>query len=80
MNIDPNAYGYQQSSPDDYIRFDCSACGDCCRNVKDSIMVESLDLYRLAKFLNMEMSEVILQYTDTALLAWGFPVFMLKVK
>jgi Fe-S-cluster containining protein len=43
-------------------------------------MVESLDLYRLARFFGMEMSEVITQYTDTAFLAWGFPVFMLKTK
>ena len=43
-------------------------------------MVESLDLYRLARFFGIEMSEVITQYTDTAFLAWGFPVFMLKTK
>ena len=43
-------------------------------------MVESLDLYRLARFLNMEMGNVCLQYTDTVFLAWGFPVLMLKTK
>ena len=64
--------------PDEYFRFNCSKCGDCCRNVGNSIMAESLDLYRLAHFFKMEMSEVITQYTDVAFLAPQFPVFMLK--
>ena len=43
-------------------------------------MVESLDLYRLARFFNMEMIDVALKYTNTVFLTWGFPVFMLKTK
>ena len=73
-------HGFKLVLSGDYFQFDCSGCGDCCRNVRDSIMVESLDIYRLARFLGLEMSEVILRYTDTAFLAWGFPVFMLKTK
>ena len=78
MSINFDGYGFQKVMPDDYFQFNCSRCGGCCRKVKDSIMVESLDLYRLARFLKMEMSDIILQYTDTTFLAWGFPVFMLK--
>ena len=80
MNIDFDEFGYQKVSADDYFHFDCSDCGDCCRNVKNSVMVESLDLYRLAQFFDIEMGEVILQYADMVFLAWGFPAFMLKTK
>ena len=31
--------------------FKCTRCGDCCRRIKESVMLESLDAYRLAKFL-----------------------------
>jgi len=80
MSIDFNEYGFQKVSSDDYFHYDCNHCGDCCRNVKDSVMAESIDLYRLARFFGTEMSEVIMQYTNPAFLAWGFPVFMLKTK
>jgi Fe-S-cluster containining protein len=80
LNINIDIHGYKQVSNTDYFHYDCSECGDCCRNVKDSIMVESLDLYRLARFLKIEISEVITQYTNTAFLAARFPVFMLKTK
>jgi Fe-S-cluster containining protein len=73
-------YGFRQVFPDDYFNYECSCCGDCCRNVKSSVMAESLDLYRLAKLLKMELGDVVLQYTDTVFLAWGFPVLMMKTK
>lgn len=80
MGIDLNEYGYITVEDDDYFSFDCSGCGDCCRNIKDSVMAESLDLYRLARFFGIEMSEVISRYMETAFLAWWFPVFTLKTK
>ena len=80
MSIDFDEHGYRKVKPDDYFRYDCSGCGDCCRNVKDAVMVESLDLYRLARFLGMEMGEFALQYTNTAFLAPAFPILMLKTK
>ncbi len=33
------------------IHFECQRCGACCRNVKESVPLESLDVYRIAKFL-----------------------------
>lgn len=33
------------------IHFECHHCGACCRNVKDSVPLESLDVYRIARFL-----------------------------
>ena len=80
MRMDYEEHGFRKIKSNEHFSYDCSGCGDCCRNVRDSIMIESLDIYRLARYFGMEMSEVILQYMDTAFLAWGFPVFMLKTK
>lgn len=33
------------------IHFECHHCGACCRHVKDSVPLESLDVYRIAKLL-----------------------------
>ena len=33
------------------IHFECRHCGACCRHVKDSVPLESLDVYRIAKLL-----------------------------
>ena len=29
------------------IKFKCTACGACCKNVKDSIILEPLDAFRI---------------------------------
>ena len=71
---------YPEIQPDAIFRFTCSGCGDCCRNVKDSVMVESLDLFRIARHLEMEVSEVADQYTDSVNIAPNYPVLMLKTK
>jgi len=80
LSIDFKEYGYEKVSPCDYFRFTCVRCADCCRGVKNGVLVESLDLFRLARFLGIGISEVVLQYTDTSFLAWGFPVLTLKTK
>lgn len=33
------------------VLFQCKRCGGCCRNVKDSIMLEPMDIYRLSRHL-----------------------------
>lgn len=35
----------------DCVDYQCRRCGQCCRHIKDSLMVESLDAYRLANYL-----------------------------
>lgn len=35
----------------DRINFHCQLCGQCCRNLKDAVMVESLDAYRITRHL-----------------------------
>ena len=46
---------------DDTFRFHCSECGQCCKN-RDDILLNPYDLYRIARFLNVEMGQVIQDY------------------
>ena len=38
-------------SLNEQVRFRCQLCGGCCHYVKDSIMLDPMDIYRLARFL-----------------------------
>jgi len=71
-------HAYKPVRSEEYFYFNCSKCGECCRNIKDTVLIDSLDLYRIAKFLKIEMSEATLKYTGIVFLSWGFPVLMLK--
>lgn len=69
----------------DVVNYQCSKCGQCCRHIENSVMVESLDAYRLAKYLRdrdpsiSTIDEMLTRYcepmplTDTC-----FPIFTLK--
>lgn len=66
-------------------RFCCTQCGECCRHVFQSIPIESLDLYRIAKYLRDHdggidsMDEVLLKYAvPVTLHQSGYFLFMLK--
>lgn len=72
-------------SPSDRFAFRCRQCGACCRHVKQSVIVETLDAFRLAKHLRNRnhsvesMDEFLFQYTEPVLLhESGYSVFMLK--
>ena len=41
----------QSVRPKDQFTFSCRQCGACCRNIEGCVMVESLDAYRLARYL-----------------------------
>ncbi len=47
----------------DTFEFGCTQCGECCRNRHD-ILLLPYDLYRIAKFLNLTISEVIVKYCE----------------
>lgn len=74
-------------SSKDRIPFQCTGCGECCRHVRQSVPVESLDLFRLTKLLKAAGEEHIDctddfldKYTDMALIdECGYFMFMLKV-
>lgn len=77
MNPFPN---FKELMADDTFQFTCQKCGVCCNNVNSTVMIESLDLFRLAKHLNMETSETAAEYAKVATLAWGAPILLLKTK
>ena len=68
----------------DEVLFRCQRCGACCRNLKNQAMVESLDAYRIAKFLrangrpDMEVVTVFDEYTDPMILPGDYPIFMVR--
>ena len=66
------------------VTFHCRLCGGCCRYVKDSIMLEPLDCYRLARHLRDQgepvsgIEDVLAQYAHAAWLSDSFPIFLLN--
>lgn len=71
-------YGFTPVNPNDKFKYQCSLCGECCRDVKDAIMVETLDLFRMAKCLKLETSKVMEKYTHMVYLTEHYPVLMLN--
>jgi len=64
--------------PDDTFQYHCFRCGECCHNVRESIMLTSWDMFRLAKLLDRPIEEFINDYTVPGLIT--FPIFTLKTK
>lgn len=69
----------------EHFPFRCRMCGACCRHVKESVPMESMDAFRLARFLRdrgeniHSMDEVLELYADPVLLhESGYIIFMLK--
>ena len=72
--------------PKEQVTFSCTSCGNCCRGVKDQIMLEPLDAYRLAQHLRHRtgsvetIEDVYSQYTHPAMLEEIYPVFLLNTR
>jgi len=71
---------FQILKPEDTFRFECRCCGECCRNVEQQVMVESLDLFRIARHLDIDTAEAANRYTTATLISWGAPILLLKTK
>jgi Fe-S-cluster containining protein len=71
---------FQPVNPDDEFQFSCSNCGECCRNIKEAVMVESLDLFRIARYMKLTTAEAMEAYTVPAFLSRGFPILLMKTK
>ena len=78
MNEFLNESGFQVLNPADTFKFECICCGNCCRHVKNSVMVESLDLFRIACHFKMDTKRIVNMYTDVVILSRGFPMLTLK--
>ena len=79
MNVVPYTQ-HPQLQPEDKFRFECKKCGECCRNVAHAVMIESLDLFRIAKYLNVDVAEAANKCAETITVAWGAPILALKTK
>ena len=69
----------------EHFPFQCQQCGACCRHVRESVPLESLDAFRLAKYLRDRgepircMDDVLARYAIPVLLhESGYTVFMLS--
>ena len=67
-----------------WINFRCQLCGQCCRNLEDSVMVESLDAYRITKYLRdhgrpeLEISNFFEEYTAVRILEGKLPIMTMN--
>lgn len=65
------------------IAFKCSACGACCKNVRDSIVLEPLDAFRIIRDRMKNGSkdsadDILWNIADLKELSRGFDVFVLR--
>lgn len=49
---------------DDTFAFGCTKCGRCCRE-RDDILLTLLDLFKIAKYLNQSIQEVLMGYCES---------------
>ncbi len=83
--MEPEMFGHQLVKLSQKIPFSCKRCGNCCRNVENSVLLESLDAFRLARYFRgignsiQTIEEILVTYTDMVpLTAVGYPIFTLK--
>ena len=69
-------------SAKEFVTYQCSQCGHCCRHIEGCVMVESLDAYRIAKYLRGQhcgvssTDDMFLQYCEpTPLTDEGYPIY-----
>lgn len=80
MSLFENATPLTNRQP---ISFKCSACGACCKNVRDSIVLEPLDAFRIIrnKLRNGctdSADDILWSIADLKELSRGFNVFVLR--
>lgn len=62
------------------VRFQCRRCGNCCRHVKEQILVESMDAFYMAKHLGChDIGKLYNNFTTPTLLQELYPAFLMKV-
>ena len=71
----------EQVFEDARVQFQCCRCGNCCRHVKEQILVEPMDAFYMARHLGCkDMGELYDNYTCPTLLQGLYPVFLMQVK
>ena len=72
--------------PKDQVAFSCRLCGDCCRHVEDSIMLEPLDAYNMGRCLREQgagvnnIEDVYGRYAHLSMLHDAYPIFLLNTQ
>lgn len=69
--------------PKDQVMFRCRRCANCCRDLKDQLMLEPLDAYCLARFLRERngaatIDTVYERYAHTDLLEGYLPIYLMN--
>lgn len=74
-------------SPKDNVPFKCVGCGECCKNVNQQVPIETLDAFRITRYLRMRdesitcMDDFYERYAEPVLLdECGFFAYFLKTK
>jgi len=78
--IEIERVNFQPVNPEDEFEFCCSNCGECCRNIKEAVMLEILDLFRIARYMKLTTTEAMETYTVPAFLSRDFPILLMKTK
>ncbi|MDD4509352.1 MAG: YkgJ family cysteine cluster protein [Oscillospiraceae bacterium] len=65
------------------ITFHCTQCSECCRNIRDSVMLAPYDAFRLTRHLRRDHAEitiedVLMQYCEPKPLSRGYVIYVLK--
>ena len=80
MNIEEVLSTTHRISPRERVPFHCTCCGECCRHVRQSVPLESPDVFRLTRLLREKdkgiicMDDFIARYTELALESFGIPI------
>lgn len=64
----------------DTFQFQCSRCCQCCKNVYQAVMTSTYDIFRIAKFENRHMEDIVIDYTEPVIISEPptVPIMMLK--
>ncbi len=68
----PNLPHDRPVSVNDRFQFHCTGCAACCRHIKEGVPLDSLDAYRLTKYLRSQ--GIGPKCTDDVLMRFGEPV------
>ncbi len=75
----------RQVSSSEQVTFHCKHCGACCRHLRESVPLNTMDAYRMAKYLRGRgehitcLDEIFTRYAEPVLLdKSGYTVYMLK--
>lgn len=65
--------------PNDTFSFECSMCGDCCRNRQNPILLTGADTFGMSAELGISVEDMLLQNAEVYIGAGSHvPVFILK--